>query len=231
MYKVLCIEDDPMVREVNRQFIERVAGFSVIDFAKDGQEGLEKMHALQPDLVFMDVFMPRLDGLETLQQLRQVNTTIDVVMVTAATNIEAVEQALHLGIFDYIVKPFSLERIAQTLGKYRTYKERLQQSTHFTQQQIDTLLNEPIMLQHESEIVFDDLPKGLNKATLQKIVAYLRQTNTALSAEQLALQLGIARVTARRYLDFLEKQHYVKVESQYGSIGRPVNLYIYAKKD
>lgn len=228
MYRVLCIEDDPMVREVNRQFIERVEGFTVIDFAKDGQEGLEKMQALQPDLVFMDVFMPRLDGLTTLQQLRQVNTSIDVVMVTAATNIEAVERALHLGIFDYIVKPFSLERIAQMLQKYRAYKEQLQ-NEHFTQQQIDALLHEPTVAQLEHDVVFDDLPKGLNKATLQKIVAYLRQANTALSAEQLATQMGIARVTARRYVDFLEKQQYVKVDIQYGNIGRPINLYTYKK--
>lgn len=228
MYRVLCIEDDPMVREVNRQFIERVEGFTVIDFAKDGQEGLEKMQALQPDLVFMDVFMPRLDGLTTLQQLRQVNTSIDVVMVTAATNIEAVERALHLGIFDYIVKPFSLERIAQMLQKYRAYKEQLQ-NEHFTQQQIDALLHEPTVAQLEHDVVFDDLPKGLNKATLQKIVAYLRQANTALSAEQLATHMGIARVTARRYVDFLEKQQYVKVDIQYGNIGRPINLYTYKK--
>lgn len=228
MYRVLCIEDDPMVREVNRQFIERVEGFTVIDFAKDGQEGLEKMQALQPDLVFMDVFMPRLDGLTTLQQLRQVNTSIDVVMVTAATNIEAVERALHLGIFDYIVKPFSLERIAQMLQKYRAYKEQLQ-NEHFTQQQIDALLHEPTVAQPEHDVVFDDLPKGLNKATLQKIVAYLRQANTALSAEQLATHMGIARVTARRYVDFLEKQQYVKVDIQYGNIGRPINLYTYKK--
>ncbi len=59
---VLLIEDDPMVREVNRQFIEKVAGFEVIGQASNGVEGIEQICSLQPDLVFMDIFMPEQDG-------------------------------------------------------------------------------------------------------------------------------------------------------------------------
>lgn len=231
MYRVLCIEDDPMVREVNRQFIERVEGFEVIDFAKDGVEGLEKIASLQPDLVFMDVFMPKLDGLQTLAKLREYNTTTDVIMVTAATNVEAVEQALHLGVFDYIVKPFSLERVEQALQKYKPYKQLIQQRKDFTQQQLDVLLHQTVLQPAAQSIdmpIPTDLPKGLNKATLEKIMRHLAQLNEAISAENLATQLGIARVTARRYLDFLEKQQLVTVEIRYGNVGRPMNLYTMA---
>lgn len=226
MYKVLCIEDDPMVREVNRQFIERVEGFTVIDFAKDGREGLQKIEQLRPHLVFMDVYMPQLDGLETLALLRAQDTETDVIMVTAATNVEAINRAMHLGIFDYILKPFSMERVAQALEKYKPYKALLTTQRDFTQQQLDRLLHTtetPVKV--ENITLTEALPKGLNKATLDKILQHLHGLQVATSAEQLASQLGIARVTARRYLDFLEKQQIVSVDIQYGQIGRPMNLY------
>lgn len=66
--KVLLIEDDPMVREVNRQFIEKVEGFKVIAMCKNGVEGFEKILECKPDLVFMDIFMPEQDGIATLKK-------------------------------------------------------------------------------------------------------------------------------------------------------------------
>ena len=62
MIKVLLIEDDPMVREVNRQFIERVNGFEIVGMAANGVEGFEKICTLKPDLVLMDIFMPEQNG-------------------------------------------------------------------------------------------------------------------------------------------------------------------------
>ena len=81
--QVLLVEDDPMVREVNRQFIERVEGFKVIDMASDGIKGIEKIKSLTPDLVVMDIFMPEQDGIETLRQIRQQNLNVDCIFLPA----------------------------------------------------------------------------------------------------------------------------------------------------
>ncbi len=69
-FRVLLIEDDPMVQEVNRQFVEQVDGFQVVGTAANGLEGLKLIEQLKPDLVFLDIFMPSLDGIATLQRLR-----------------------------------------------------------------------------------------------------------------------------------------------------------------
>lgn len=220
MLRVLLVEDDPMVRQVNQQFIEKVKGFQVIDTAKDGVEGVEKARALQPDLVFIDVYMPKQDGVESLRQIRERQVPVDVIAVTAANDRDTIEKLVHLGVFDYIMKPFSFERMKEALENYATYKQQFAAKEALSQQELDQLL-------HKSHTVAlsKELPKGLNKATLEKIVTYIGTQEAAISAEEVAHGVGLARVTARRYLDFLEKQKLVGIEIQYGGIGRPVNQY------
>ncbi len=70
-----------------------------------------------------------------------------------------------------------------------------------------------------------DLPKGLNQQTLNQITQFMKSQAAPLSAEEAAEGIGIARVTARRYLDYLQKTEQVKIIIEYGSIGRPINRY------
>lgn len=225
---VLLIEDDPMVREVNRQFIEKVAGFEVIGQASNGVEGIEQICSLQPDLVFMDIFMPEQDGLTSLRKIRELKIPVDVITVTAANDMETVKQVLHLGVFDYIMKPFSFERVQGTLENYKRFKQQMQTEREFTQGELDLLFhyhNE----QEKRELANEEksektLPKGFNRATLEKVVHYLQSVDGA-SAEDVASGVGIARVTARRYLDYLEKQQEITMDVHYGGIGRPINYY------
>src|SRR6476646_4430598 len=104
---VLLIEDDPMVREVNRQFIEQIKGFSLIGYAGNGIEGIERIKQLKPDLVFMDIFMPEQNGIITLGKIREEHLPVDVIAVTAANDMPTVQRILHLGVYDYIMKPFT----------------------------------------------------------------------------------------------------------------------------
>ena len=225
---VLLIEDDPMVREVNRQFIEKVAGFAVIGQASNGVDGINKIRTLQPDLVFMDIFMPEQDGITTLRKIRELNIAVDVITVTAANDMETVKQVLHLGVFDYIMKPFSFERVQGTLENYKRFKQQTQTERGLTQGELDQLFHyhngyekaEPV---HEGKSE-KNLPKGFNRATLEKVVHYLQSVDGA-SAEEVASGVGIARVTARRYLDYLEKQQEITMDVHYGGIGRPINYY------
>ncbi|MFJ7662895.1 response regulator [Lysinibacillus sp. NPDC097162] len=225
---VLLIEDDPMVREVNRQFIEKVAGFNVIGQASNGVEGIDKIRTLRPDLVFMDIFMPEQDGITTLRKIRELKIPVDVITVTAANDMETVKQVLHLGVFDYIMKPFSFERVQGTLENYIRFKQQMQTERELTQGELDQLFHyhsgEGKAVGAIEEKTEKSLPKGFNRATLEKVVHYL-QTVDGASAEDVASGVGIARVTARRYLDFLEKQKEITMDVRYGGIGRPINYY------
>jgi two-component system response regulator DctR len=74
-------------------------------------------------------------------------------------------------------------------------------------------------------ILRDQLPKGLNAVTMKQILLYMANRDQLLSAEEVADGVGIARVTARRYLDYLEKSGRVELDVRYGGIGRPINRY------
>ncbi|MFJ8260767.1 response regulator [Rummeliibacillus sp. NPDC094406] len=220
--QVLLVEDDPMVRQVNRQFIEQVAGYHLIGTAKNGIEGIQQIKLLKPDLVFMDIFMPEQDGIETLKKIREKGLKVDVIAVTAANDMKTIQKMLQLGVFDYIMKPFSFERMKHTLQNYRLFKAKIEEKNEMTQSELDTLLHKQ---QSSPQISDEHLPKGLNAATLAKIVTFIGTQEQSVSAEEVANGVGLARVTARRYLDYLEKQDKVKIDIQYGGVGRPVNQY------
>jgi two-component system response regulator DctR len=224
MIRVLLIEDDPMVQEVNKQFIERVKGFKVMDKADNGKEGLQKIEDLKPDLVFLDVFMPTVDGAELLHQLRKKKIDVDVIVITAANDQDTIKHMLQHGAIDYIIKPFKFDRIKQALTNYVNFKKKLTIPGALTQEQLDEML-------HGSETVMKgtgtvELPKGLNEATLTQISTFMKDQMNARSAEDVAEGVGIARVTARRYLEYLKNNGAIQLEIQYGGVGRPVNRYI-----
>jgi two-component system response regulator DctR len=222
-FRVIVIEDDPMVQEVNRQFIERVPSFQVVGTAGNGAEGVELINQLQPDLVVMDVFMPVLDGVKTIQQLRQANKPVDVIVITAAKDKSTIQAMLRNGAMDYIIKPFKFERMQQALQNYRNFRMQMEQGETISQEEVDQLL---FRKGRDSSISMEELPKGLNVMTMQQILQQLAKQNSRLSAEEMAERVGIARVTARRYLEYLEKAGKVSRDVEYGGIGRPTHRYV-----
>ncbi len=106
--RILLVEDDPSIREVTALGL-RGAGFSV-DTAVDGAEGLERWRAARPDLVLLDVMLPRVDGLEVLRAIRREATT-PVVMLTARADTIDVVVGLESGADDYVRKPFEMPEL------------------------------------------------------------------------------------------------------------------------
>ncbi|WP_110927335.1 response regulator [Bacillus massiliglaciei] len=224
--RVLLIEDDPMVQEVNRQFIERLEGFQVIDTAANGQIGLTKIKQLKPDLVILDIFMPSLNGIEALTQIRKDELDVDVIIISAANDRQTIRKSLQNGAFDYLIKPFKFERLQHTLQQYQAFFMEMKPGDGISQNQIDRMMFQVDDKKNEFSLSKDMIPKGLNIATLEQVVHFMKNKKEALSAEEVADGIGIARVTARRYLDFLYSKELLKLDVQYGGIGRPVNKYI-----
>ena len=234
MHRVVLIEDDPMVLEVNRQFVERVPGFEIVGTSSNGVDGIEKVRDLKPDLVILDIYMPGQNGTEVLQQIRNEQLGTDAIVITAANDIPTIKRMLHQGAVDYIMKPFKFERVQEALENYRTMKRRLGKESTLSQVELDQLLHgnevEPIS-KAPSVPMQMDLPKGLQALTMKQVMLFLMQQHKSLSAEEVAEGVGLARVTARRYLDFLEKNKQVKLDLEYGGIGRPINRYVWTKEN
>ncbi|KAA9031223.1 response regulator [Niallia endozanthoxylica] len=226
MISVVLIEDDLMVQEVNRQFVNRVEGFQVIGTANNGIQGLEMIRELRPELALVDVYMPDQNGLETLYKIRKEAHKVDIIAITAASDIETVRLFIQNGAFDYIVKPFKFERIKKSLENYRDFRLQFNEKEHISQKELDEIFLKAGEIELEKAEDYGILPKGLNQLTLEKIIEYLSHCKEPLSAETVAEGVGLARVTVRRYLDFLEKCGKVELDIYYGGIGRPINKYL-----
>ena len=118
--RILLVEDDPSIREVTALGLT-AAGFGV-SAAADGAEGLDRWRAERPDLVLLDVMLPRLDGLEVLRAIRREATT-PVVMLTARADTIDVVVGLESGADDYVRKPFEMpELIARVRAALRRHQ-------------------------------------------------------------------------------------------------------------
>lgn len=222
MVKVLIVEDDPMVARINSDFVNSVEGFQVVGIAGTSQEGLDKIIALQPDLTLIDVYLPDQSGLALLRQLRELQVPSDAILITAAHDAQTVENAFRYGAVDYILKPFKLQRLQLSLETYANMRSRLSSMNSLSQQEIDQLKASRL---HAVEEETGQMPKGLNDLTMKQVLLHIIKNNSPLSAEEVAEGLGLARVTARRYLEYLDETGRVEVYLQYGSVGRPVKKY------
>jgi DNA-binding response OmpR family regulator len=101
---VLLVDDEPKIHRLVHRILEP-EGFAVLD-AQDGQEAVEMVESHGPDLVLLDVAMPRLNGMEACRRIRGISD-VPVVMVTAQAGEEALVRGLELGADDYVAKPFS----------------------------------------------------------------------------------------------------------------------------
>ncbi|MEW9121071.1 MAG: response regulator [Thermotaleaceae bacterium] len=216
---VLIVEDDPMVQEINRRFINKIKGFRVAAIASNGDEALKKMSKEEPQLILLDIFMSRMDGLTTLREIRKKGINADVILITADKSMDTIQEAIRYGVVDYIIKPFKFERFKEALQNYKRLKERLEKTEIFQQEDLDKLLNP------QPESGEEQLPKGLNQVTLDSILSFLQQNHEYFTSMELAQALGIARVTARRYLEYLSENKIVEIELEYGNVGRPIHKY------
>ena len=102
-----------MIASINQTFLSRDPRFSLAAVFHSGQEALEWLRKRPVELLILDVYMPRMSGLELLRELRAEEITLDVIMVTAANDSKTVDALLKLGVADYLVKPFTARRFQQ----------------------------------------------------------------------------------------------------------------------
>lgn len=219
MYKVIIVEDDPMVSMINRHYVEQDRRFSVVQCFRSGNEALTYLQENSVDLVILDVYMPGMDGLSLLKKIRMDDINTDIIMVTASNDKKTLDNILRFGVIDYLVKPFVQERFQQALEKYIEFIKSQENISVLNQKNIDDIL----CSQHDySEI---DIPKGIQTRTLNKVKEYLKRHTVGVTAEQVADNLKISRVTIRKYMKYLLKIGEISEALDYETGGRPRLIY------
>ncbi|MGG3466088.1 response regulator [Neobacillus pocheonensis] len=219
--RVLIVEDDPMVMEINAEFVSKLAGFVLVGKAFTAKEALSLIKEVHPQFVLLDYFLPDMNGLSLLQLIRNENYPLDVILLTANREPQHIQEIFRAGVVDYIVKPFRFDRFQSALEQYRYTFEKFKENQPLEQADLDAMTK----VQTKRPEVEDSLPKGLNDRTMKQVLQFLKGQSELLSSDEVAAGTGLARVTVRRYLEYLEKKGSIVMEIQYGSVGRPMNKY------
>ncbi|KAG0511293.1 MAG: Chemotaxis protein CheY [Nitrosopumilales archaeon] len=115
--KILIVDDASFMRTVLKDIIKSNGLASEVYEAADGVEGVKAYQKIQPDLVTMDVNMPRADGIQALRAILKIDPKAKVIMVTAIEEKHVVQDAMRLGARDYVVKPFDRSNVPLVINK------------------------------------------------------------------------------------------------------------------
>jgi two-component system response regulator DctR len=211
----MVVEDDREVAGVNCRLVSRLPGLTVVGVAATADQAREMVSTQQPRLILLDLGLPGASGISLL---RRSAAPVEVIAVTAAASTTVVRAALHLGVIDYLVKPFAPERLRQSLSAFAR-RARTLRRPQLAQAEVD-------LVQASGATGLHRLPKGLKRATLAAIRSTLETSTTPLTADEVGQCVGVARVTARRYLEYLEVIGAARVERECRGPGRPRNRYL-----
>ena len=202
-YRVLILEDDPMVAAIDRQYVESDRHFQVVQVCKSGGQALEYLAHQDVELIVLDYYTPEMNGQEFLDHLHAMGRAPAVIMVTSASDTDIVRSLLSRGVQDYLVKPFEFARFRQALDKFLQRQKLLSNSGGMDQRAIDQLLQS-----QDGDFL-------------------ARSQGQALTSEEIAEQVHLSRITIRRYVNYMVETGELVSSIDYQTGGRPSIRYRY----
>ncbi len=226
MISVLIVEDDPLIAEAHRTYLGRLQGFSaaaVASTARDAMRAASEAAAGDTpiDLVLLDLGLPDASGIALASALSGLRPAPDIIAITSERDLEMVRAAVAQGALAYLLKPFTFVAFRDRLERYRRYRSALPAGTDAASQaEVDRALAELRISTDKSAA-----PKGSAPGTTDEIARAVRDRADGMTADEVAKQVGVSRVTAWRYLERLADDGTVTRHTDYGKAGRPKTRY------
>lgn len=219
LLRVLVVEDEALTAELHAAYVERCPGFAVVGVAHTAAEAILALRAAaggEPiHLILLDMNLPDMFGLELCRRMRAEGVGVDVIAVTANRDAEVVRSAVHLGIVQYLIKPFTFGAFARKLAAYRAYAAGIAEATVADQHDVDA------MFAHLRPDAAAALPKTITGDTRDRVRSTLADADRWASASEIAASMDLSRATARRYLEHLVAVGLADRRSRHGTLGRP----------
>jgi response regulator of citrate/malate metabolism len=220
--QVLVVDDDFMVARLHSSVVARQPGFEVVGAARTGADALTAVRSLRPDLVLLDIYLPDMSGLEVLRRFRESSADypVDVIVISAARDLETLRTAQHGGVFQYLVKPFEIDSLRVRLEEYAAYRAELHELTEIDQAEVDRVFRS------SGSRAAVAAPKGISPETTDLVVRALGDApEDGMSASDCAAVTGLSRSSTRRYLEHLVTIGRAEMRPRYGVAGRPERRY------
>jgi response regulator of citrate/malate metabolism len=175
------------------------------------------------DLVLLDIGLPDASGIALASGLSGLRPAPDIIAITSERDLEMVRAAVGHGALAYLLKPFTFAAFRDRLDRYRRYRGALPAGTDAASQaEVDRALAELRVADHSAAA-----PKGVAVATNDEIARAVRDSADGITADEVAKQVGVSRVTAWRYLERLADDGTLRRHTEYGKAGRPKTRYLW----
>jgi len=219
---VMIVEDDLRASYVLESTINQHTDFYVVAACESLLEAELKAEAFEPELIMVDISLPDGNGIDLIKSLKNNGVQAAFIMTTAEREAATIEKVIQLGVMDYLVKPIRMSRVLQALNDYLDFRKRLTQNDKIDQQDIDALFRKNAAIDNSRKT-----PKGIDEHTLEKLTQYITTLDdTSFTAKDIGEAVNLSRITARRYLEYLEAQGQVCMTLDYKTGGRPKQRYM-----
>lgn len=200
--RILSIDDEPDIRYALKAIFDFEGWIALM--APDVPVGLKLFQQYQPDLVLIDYHLPNINGIEGVRRLRNLSSTVPILVFTIDESQEVANRFLEAGATDFALKPIKAPDLISRIHLHIRLLE--------SQKKPETLKELP-------------LAKGIGLPTLQRIMEFFQGQKTFLTVNQIADSTGFAYQTTYRYLQYMVSVDLAEVCSTYGKIGRPKQGY------
>ena len=195
---LLCIDDDEEICFALKALFSTQNWSTAISY--NVQDGLKAFKRLRPDIVLIDYHMPGVNGVEGVRMLRRLSATVPIIVFTIDESQAVADAFLEAGASDFALKPIKAPDI---VSRIKLHLRMLEQSTLYQ----------------------GGYTKGISQGTMDLIMGYLRGCTQPVTANDIAGETGLAYQTVYRYLQHMTQQQLVTMDSVYGKVGRPKQLY------
>jgi response regulator of citrate/malate metabolism len=216
-WRVLIVEDDPVIALVYKRTVDGMGPFTVVGTVTRGEDALAFLQRNDVELMLLDLTLAGMSGLTLLQKLRGDGHPVEVIALTATRSAPVVRAVVQRGAIDYLVKPFMMDRLRQSLSLF-LHRAAAMQAGELDQDAVNQICA-------SGRAPKRWLPKGLSDEGLSRVTDAVATRSSGISAVEVAKVAGVARVTARRYLEYLVATGQLSVDTYPLGPGRPRKLY------
>lgn len=218
--RCLIVCDSIPSRNIIKDSINRIDGFSSLSVAINVESAVQNLKKFTFDVVILDINLPKDANMSLLKWIRAKDVNVGVVFICSENTMDFVRQAFGYGVCDYLIRPFSNERLQEAITRAIGRRAYLSEFKYLSQDEIDRFIDLNVLKVNEP---VDS--KGISTATFSKIEEAIQGEDGKFTAKELSNKTGLSRITVRRYLERMVVKGILGTDLVYGEIGRPQKVY------
>jgi DNA-binding response OmpR family regulator len=192
--KILIVEDEKKLAQLLKEAIND--SFYKVVIAKDGTEGLKKYKIFKPDIIITDIMMPKLDGLDMTIKIKEIDSTIPIIVLSAHSDKEKLLKAIDVGINKYFIKPFDPDEVIEHIKKL---------SVKIEKQKISILKDDFIFDNNSFSLHKNELLINLTKREKEFIYLLIKNKNSIVKTQTIKTSLWNEEVNDERLRTFIKR--------------------------